>query len=208
MLTRWIPVRILKLVYQIGHRYGPLFGLYTGIPPWRTWQSLGFDLVFSGWTTDTSWAFVCPQRIFFTGFCDSFGSHSSVDLELIVLLNQRDSVDEWWKVKNFTRILQFILLLAKGGPDWTLRGNFAEHLQNLSRLGRYSERIPDENLCQREQTFWNCSAAAWSSFDVHNWAIYEITGLPPSIHSVSSDVCVCDKDDDEDDENNRMRTAN
>lgn len=39
-------------------------------------------------------------------------------------------------------------------------------------------------------TFQSCSSSVRSSFDVNNWAIYELMGLPASIHSVSSDVCV------------------
>lgn len=58
------------------------------------------------------------------------------------------------------------------------------------------------NLHPVERTFWSYSSSVRSGIDVNNWAIYELMGLPASIHSVSSDVCVCvrvcDEDDDED----------
>lgn len=73
---------------------------------------------------------LCVHREYFsqvfvafkTTFAPQFGWFGTV--VLIVLLNQMDSVDTWWKVMSFTWILQFILLLAKRALDWTLRGNF------------------------------------------------------------------------------------
>lgn len=49
--------------------------------------------------------------------------------------------------------------------------------------------------------FWSYSFSVRSSFDVNNWAIYELMGLPASIHCVQCVrvrvcVCVCDEDDE------------
>lgn len=98
----------------------------------------------------------------------------------------KEGENSWkWRVRHRDRTPERKHFFGMGGNSGFNSYNFWKTSQNEWSHPLY--KCGSLNLCPIEQMFWSYFSSVRSGFNVDNWAIYEIMGLPASIHC----VCVC-----------------